>query len=115
MAGLSNLHISIIPLNDMACSKSDSGALFEGLGIRQIGSDTRIVGGHDGNMTVEYKCCNGYYTPLSSMQVGKESVGKRGYYAPGRWHWATISTKCRGILMTKTPMRRGTFLPHDTL
>jgi hypothetical protein len=69
MAGLSNFHISIVLLSGMACSKSGIEGLFEGLGIYQKGSDTRIVGVHDGNMTIAYRCCNGCNAPTSYMRA----------------------------------------------
>jgi hypothetical protein len=69
MAGLSNLHISIVPLSGMACSKSGIGGLFEGLGIYQKENDTRIAGVHDGNTTVAYRRCNWCNAPTSYMQA----------------------------------------------
>jgi hypothetical protein len=69
MAGLPNLHILIVPLSGMACSKSGIGDLFEGLGIYQKGSDTRIAGVHDGNTTVAYMRCNGCNAPTSYMRA----------------------------------------------
>jgi hypothetical protein len=69
MAGLSNLHISIVPLSGMACSKFGIGGLFEGLGIYQKGSDMRIAEVHDGNTTVAYMRYNGCNAPTSYMRA----------------------------------------------
>jgi hypothetical protein len=69
MAGLSNLHISIVPLNGMACSKFGIGGMFKEIGLCQIGNATRIVGLQDGNTTIAYKHCNGSNAPMSYMEA----------------------------------------------